>query len=159
MPGSDTPLLHHTVTNPSRTGWKMNRNGGGASLSAMEQVRHHIPSSTTSMIEVVNEGAGRLRIARTADGIELCGIQLLPYIQRHGIGSAIIEDLKAQAAAAGIPLDLTVEKDNPDTRRLYKRLGLVQVGETEQESKLDGVRSHVLRQLSLRFQGAPAVRR
>jgi len=32
----------------------------------------------------------------------------------------MIEDLKAlaQAAAAGIPLDLAVEKDNPDARRL-----------------------------------------
>jgi ribosomal protein S18 acetylase RimI-like enzyme len=102
----------------------------------MGQGRHHIPGSTTSMIEVDNERAGRLRIARTADGIELWVIQLLPYTQRHGIGSAIIEDLKAQAAAAGIPLDLSVEKDNPDARRLYKRLGLIQVGETEQESKL-----------------------
>ena len=79
---------------------------------------------------------GRLRVACTDDYIELCGIQLLPAIQRHGIGTAIIEDLKAQAAAARIPLDLGVEKDNPDARKLYERLGFVQVGETEQECKL-----------------------
>jgi ribosomal protein S18 acetylase RimI-like enzyme len=47
-----------------------------------------------------------------------------------------LEDLKAQAAAAGIPLDLAVEKDNPDARRLYERLGFVHAGETEQELKL-----------------------
>jgi GNAT superfamily N-acetyltransferase len=102
----------------------------------MEQVRAEIPDSTTSVVEVDNERVGRLRIARTADYIELCGIQLLPGMQRHGIGTAIIEDLKAQAAAAGIPLGLGVEKDNPDARRLYERLGFVQVGETEQEYSL-----------------------
>lgn len=101
-----------------------------------EQVRSDIPDSTTSVIEVDNERAGRLRIARTADCIELCGIQLLPDVQRHGIGTAVVEELKAQAVAVGVPLDLGVEKDNPDARKLYERLGFVQVGETEQECKL-----------------------
>jgi ribosomal protein S18 acetylase RimI-like enzyme len=77
-----------------------------------------------------------VRITRTAGCIELCGIQLLPGFQRHGIGTAVIEGLKAQAAAAGIPLDLGVEKDNPDARRLYERLGFVRVGETDQEFRL-----------------------
>jgi GNAT superfamily N-acetyltransferase len=102
----------------------------------MEQVRGEIPDSTTSVVEVGNERVGRLRIVRTAECIELSGIQLLPGIQRHGIGTAIIEDLKAQAAAAGIPLDLGVEKDNPDARKLYERLGFAQVDETEQEYRL-----------------------
>jgi GNAT superfamily N-acetyltransferase len=102
----------------------------------MEQIRGDVPGSTTSVIEIDNERVGRLRITRTAAYIELSGIQLLPQAQRHGIGTAIIEDLKAQAAAACIPLDLAVEKDNPDARRLYKRLGFVHAGETEQEFKL-----------------------
>jgi ribosomal protein S18 acetylase RimI-like enzyme len=102
----------------------------------MQQLRGEIPDSTTSVVEVGNQRAGRLRITRTADYIELSGIQLLPDIQRHGIGTAIIEDLKAQAAAVGIPVDLGVEKDNPQARKLYERLGFVQVGETEQERKL-----------------------
>jgi len=102
----------------------------------MEQVRDESPGSTTSVVEVGNERVGRLRISRTVGRIELCGIQLLPGFQRHGIGTAIIEDLQAQAAAAGIPIDLDVEKDNPDARKLYERLGFVQIGETDQEYKL-----------------------
>jgi len=102
----------------------------------MEQVRAEIPDSTTSVVEVDGQSAGRLRITRTAEYIELSGIQLLPDVQGQGIGSAIVEDLKAQAAAGGIPLDLGVEKDNPEARRLYERLGFIQVGETEQECKL-----------------------
>jgi ribosomal protein S18 acetylase RimI-like enzyme len=61
---------------------------------------------------------------------------LLPGFQRHGVGTAVIEGLKAQAAALGIPVDLDVEKDNPGARKLYDRLGFIQVGETEQEDKL-----------------------
>lgn len=101
-----------------------------------EQVRSDNPDRTTSVVEVDNERIGRVRITRTAGCIELSGIQVRPGFQRYGIGTAIIEDLKAQAAAAGIPLDLDVEKDNPDACRLYDRLGFVQVGETDQEFKL-----------------------
>jgi ribosomal protein S18 acetylase RimI-like enzyme len=100
------------------------------------QVRGEIANSTTSVIEIDNERVGRLRVTRTADHIELSGIQLFPQFQRHGIGTEVIQDLKAKAIAAGIPLDTGVEKDNPDAQRLYERLGFVQVGMTEQEHKL-----------------------
>jgi ribosomal protein S18 acetylase RimI-like enzyme len=101
-----------------------------------EQVRSEIPENRTSVIEVDDRSVGRLRINRAANYIELCGIQLLPASQSQGIGTAIIEDLKAQAAAAGIPLDLGVEKDNAGARKLYDRLGFVQVSETEEECGL-----------------------
>jgi GNAT superfamily N-acetyltransferase len=103
---------------------------------SMEQIRGEIPGSTTSVVEVDGERAGRLRVTRTAGRIELSGIQLLPDFQRHGIGTAIVEGLKAEAAAAGIPLELGVEKDNPDAHRLYQRLGFSQAGETDDEYKL-----------------------
>jgi ribosomal protein S18 acetylase RimI-like enzyme len=102
----------------------------------MAQIRGEVPGSTTWVIETGTERVGRLRVTRTAKRIELSGVQLLPRVQRHGIGTAIIEDLKAQAAAAGIPLDLEVEKDNPGARRLYERLGFVHAGQTAHEYKL-----------------------
>ena len=94
------------------------------------------PAARTSVIETGHQRAGRVRITRTAVSIELSGIQILPHLQRHGIGSAIIEDLKAQAAAAGLPLDLDVENDNPDARRLYERLGFIRAGQTAHEVRL-----------------------
>jgi GNAT superfamily N-acetyltransferase len=102
----------------------------------IEQVRGEVSGSTTSVVEVNNERVGRVRVTRTPEYIELSGIQLLPDFQRHGIGTGIIEDLKAQAAAVGIPVQLGVENDNPDARKLYERLGFVQVGDTDQESTL-----------------------
>jgi ribosomal protein S18 acetylase RimI-like enzyme len=101
-----------------------------------KQICGEVAGSTTSVIESGGGRAGRLRITRSADRIELSGIQLLPHVQGRGIGTAIIEDLKVEAEAAGIPLDIGVEKDNPRARRLYERLGCVQVGEDEQEHKL-----------------------
>jgi GNAT superfamily N-acetyltransferase len=106
------------------------------SRRTMGQVRSGDPGTTVSVVEVGNERVGRVRVTRTAGCIELSGIQLLPGFQRHGIGTAIIEDLKAQAAAAGVPLDLGVEKDNPGAHRLYERLGFVRAGETDQEFRL-----------------------
>jgi GNAT superfamily N-acetyltransferase len=100
------------------------------------QVRGEIAYSTTSVIEIDNERVGRLRVSRTADHIELSGIQLFPRFQRRGIGTGVIQHLKAEALAAGIPLDTGVEKDNPGARRLYERLGFVPVGMTEQEYEL-----------------------
>jgi ribosomal protein S18 acetylase RimI-like enzyme len=101
-----------------------------------KQICGEVPDSATSVIESGGEPVGRLRIIRSRDRIELSGIQLLPHVQGRGIGTAIIEGLQAEATAAGLPLDIAVEKDNPRARRLYERLGCVQVAEDEQEHKL-----------------------
>ena len=90
----------------------------------------------TSVIELYDEPIGRLRIRRTPESIELCGIQLLPELQNRGIGTAVIRGLQAEAATTGVPLDLGVEKDNPNARRLYDRLGFAKIGESDTEDKL-----------------------
>jgi ribosomal protein S18 acetylase RimI-like enzyme len=100
------------------------------------QICGDVAEATTSVIVSAGEPVGRLRVIRGQERIELCGIQLLPSVQGRGIGTAIIEDLKAEARAAGVPLDIAVEKDNPRARRLYERLGCVQVAEDEREHKL-----------------------
>jgi ribosomal protein S18 acetylase RimI-like enzyme len=97
-----------------------------------KQVLGEVPESTSSVIEFGGEPVGRLRVIRSRDRMELSGIQLLPRIQGRGIGTAIIEDLKAEAEAARICLDIGVEKDNARARRLYERLGCVQVAEDEE---------------------------
>jgi ribosomal protein S18 acetylase RimI-like enzyme len=101
-----------------------------------KQIRGEVPESTTGVIEFGGERVGRLRVIRSRDRHELSGIQVLPRAQGRGIGTAIIEELKAEAAADGVCLDIGVEKDNPRARRLYERLGCVQVAEDEQEHKL-----------------------
>ena len=98
-----------------------------------QQVRGEIPDSTTSVVTAYGVDVGRLRVVRTAELVELAGLQLLPAHQGRGLGSRVIRDLMAEAASSGRGFGLSVEKDNPRARALYERLGLVVVGEDGDE--------------------------
>ncbi|MFC6161572.1 GNAT family N-acetyltransferase [Kribbella jiaozuonensis] len=87
------------------------------------------PATDLSVIELDGQRVGRLRVSRTPEAVELNGIQLHPDVQNRGIGTAIITELQAEAAGRGVPLELHVERDNPDARRLYDRLGFHKTGE------------------------------
>jgi ribosomal protein S18 acetylase RimI-like enzyme len=65
---------------------------------------------------------GRLYIERRADEIRGIDIALLPDCRQAGIGTAILQDLLAEAARHGKPFRIHVEKFNR-AQRLYKRLG------------------------------------
>ena len=104
-----------------------------------EQVRGEVEHSETSVIEIEGERAGRLRVVRAPDHMELAGIQLLPAHQGHGIGTHLIEQFLVEARDAGLPARISVEKDNPRARALYERLGFVRVGETDTEVQLEWV--------------------
>lgn len=101
-----------------------------------EHVRGEVPFSSTSVIEVEGTAVGRLRVVRDGTRIELAGIQLRPEVQSRGIGSRVIEDLKSEATRSGLPLELSVEHDNPRARALYERLGFVQIGTDDDEAML-----------------------
>jgi GNAT superfamily N-acetyltransferase len=78
--------------------------------STRQQLCEHDSGSTTYIVAADNEPVSRLRVIRSDDAIELAGIQLLPIVQNRGIGTAVINDLKAEAAVRGCPLDLEVER-------------------------------------------------
>ena len=75
---------------------------------------------------IVHEGedVGRLYLDEESARFNLIDIALLPAGRGRGLGSAILEDVLEQAAAAGKPVMIHVEKHNP-ARRLYDRLGFV----------------------------------
>jgi GNAT superfamily N-acetyltransferase len=98
-----------------------------------QQIADPAGESTTYVIEVAGRPAGRLRVVRAPDQIQLGGIQLSPGHRSCGIGTRIIPALLAEARAAGLPVTLTVDKDNPRAHALYVRLGFAEVGETGDE--------------------------
>ena len=55
-------------------------------------------------------------------------IALLPAYRNAGIGSALLHALMAEAAQAGKPVRIHVEKQNP-ALRLYTRLGFVPIAD------------------------------
>ena len=93
--------------------------------------------STTYVIEIQGERAGRLRVVRTREFVEVAGIQLLPAHQGHGIGTHLIEQLVVEAHQAGLPARAAVQPDNPRARALYERLGFVAIGEEDGETLLE----------------------
>lgn len=105
----------------------------GFSEMTAQQIADPEGASTTYVIEEDGQRAGRLRVVRTQDQIELAGIQLLPGHQSRGIGTRIITDLLREASDAGLPMTLSVEKDNPRALSLYQRLGFVVASETDEE--------------------------
>ena len=95
------------------------------------------PDCILSVIESEGHSIGRLRVIRTDEKITLAGIQLLPEFQNKRIGTTLIEELKREAEQKTIPLYISVEKDNPNAQRLYKRLGFRMVGQDDQEYHLE----------------------
>jgi RimJ/RimL family protein N-acetyltransferase len=99
----------------------------------LEQVRGEVADSSTSVVAAYGADVGRLRVVRADGLVELAGLQLLPPHQGRGLGTRVVRDLMAEAAASGRTFGLSVEKDNPRARALYERLGLVVVGEDGDE--------------------------
>lgn len=92
-------------------------------------VQGKVPDSTTYVIRSGEARAGRLRVVRERHRLFLAGIQLMPQFRNAGIGTAVITQLLQEARDLMQPVDLTVDKVNPDAERLYRRLGFERIGE------------------------------
>ncbi|WP_051275818.1 N-acetyltransferase [Marmoricola sp. URHB0036] len=90
----------------------------------------------TSVIVVDGAGAGRLRVVRTPESIELAGIQLLPAYQGIGIGRLVLAGIKQESSSTRVPIELTVELDNPRAKAFYEREGFRHVASTDTDHVL-----------------------
>lgn len=77
------------------------------------------------VVERQGQPIGRLYVARAMDGRHLVDIALMPEWQGKGIGARLIDQVLADARAAGRPVHLHVRPHNP-ARRLYLRKGFVE---------------------------------
>ncbi|RZA29395.1 MAG: N-acetyltransferase [Lysobacteraceae bacterium] len=96
----------------------------------LARVMHHFDCAEV----LTHEGSpvGLLKLRREAEAWEIVQIQLGHRLQGHGIGRALLEEVLADAAIAGVEVRLSVLKANP-ARRLYERLGFRTVGEDAHE--------------------------
>ena len=88
--------------------------------------QEHYPGAAFDVILVDGQPAGRLYVAREDDEIRIVDIALLPEYRNRGIGTRLLRGLQSEAAAAGKPLSIHVERFNP-ALRLYERLGFRQI--------------------------------
>ena len=84
--------------------------------------QEHYAGAGFDVILVDGQPAGRLYVAREADEIRIVDIALLPDFCNRGVGTTLLRGLQSEAAAAGKPLRIHVERFNP-ALRLYERLG------------------------------------
>lgn len=90
------------------------------------------------IIERAGLPVGILKVTRDGREWQLVQIQLAPELQGQGIGRALVDELCAEARAAGAALTLHVLHQNP-ARRLYESLGfrVVEVGDHDFVMRLD----------------------
>jgi len=88
--------------------------------------QEHYGAAQFNVVLVSDQPAGRLYVSREGDEIRIVDIALLPNFCNRGIGSTLLRGLQSEAAAAGKPLRIHVERFNP-ALSLYHRLGFRQV--------------------------------
>jgi GNAT superfamily N-acetyltransferase len=97
---------------------------------------HPAPDPTCSDLEnsriVERNGApvGYLTLERTPDHLRLRKLYLAPGHQGHGLGKQLLHIARAEAAAAGLPLRLSVLRPNTRALNFYLREGLEPVEAT-----------------------------
>ena len=80
------------------------------------------PDAAYDVIEQHGESIGRIYVDVRPESVQLMEITLLPECRGQGMGTALIQQVIAQADALGLPISLFVEPENP-AQRLYARLG------------------------------------
>lgn len=104
-----------------------------------EQERHfraYFPDAERGVVEIDGAPAGRLYVQRRAVEMLLLDITLFPERRCQGVGTALLRDLQERACADRVPLRLVVEGFNP-ARRLFERLGFVEVGQEGRYRQLE----------------------
>jgi ribosomal protein S18 acetylase RimI-like enzyme len=86
------------------------------------------PKARFDIIELDDESIGRVVVDRPGHEVHIVDQAIVPRMRNQGIGTAMMRTLMDEAAAAGIPVRLTVGSSNDPSLRLYLRLGFVPTG-------------------------------
>ena len=103
----------------------------------LQRRSYRLASPTAEELVVLVDGVpvGRLFVDRADAAISILDIALLPEQRGRGIGTRVIEGLQVEASRSGAHVRLQVEHGNA-ARRLYARLGFVEVGRDEFRSAM-----------------------
>ena len=84
--------------------------------------RTNYAGASFEVVVVDGLDAGRLYLWEGPSELRIVDVAPLPEARRGGIGTRLLEDVKARASAAGKAVTIHVERMNP-ALRLYERLG------------------------------------
>lgn len=111
------------------TGWPPETQQAFLQQQHVAQHDHYFtvyPHGEWLIVERAGEAIGRLYLADQGHELHLIDISLVAAERGKGLGSAILDDLLADARARGKGIELYVELFNP-ARNLYRRLGFARV--------------------------------
>jgi ribosomal protein S18 acetylase RimI-like enzyme len=97
--------------------------------------RAGFPEGESQIIEWNGTPAGWLFFVKTATGVHLVEIMILPECRGHGVGTKAVRQVIS--LADGEPVRLTVNVLNGGAIRLYERLGFRRVGGTEVQHEME----------------------
>lgn len=81
------------------------------------------PEARFDIVELDGERIGRIVVNRPGDRIHIVDQAIIPTLRGQGLGTAIMRQLMAEAAAEGLFMTLKVSNANDPSMRLYSRLG------------------------------------
>jgi ribosomal protein S18 acetylase RimI-like enzyme len=96
-----------------------------------EEFRRCFNLAEVRVIRWDGQDAGALRVQERAEELFIASIEVHPSFQRHGIGTAAVRAVIAEAARQSKPVALRVLKGNIGARNLYQRLGFGITGEND----------------------------
>jgi ribosomal protein S18 acetylase RimI-like enzyme len=85
--------------------------------------RAQYPNADHEIVLREGQPAGRILVDRARTEYLLVDISMAPAHQGHGMGTALLSGLIAEARQAGVPLRCSVATNNPGSLRLHRRLG------------------------------------
>lgn len=109
--------------------WDHARKAAFLAMQFQAQHRHYLTNYTDTaycVIQSQNQDVGRLYVARWPSELRIVELALLPAFRNRGIGGDILRSILREADAAGKPVSVHVEQQNP-ARALYERHGFVPV--------------------------------
>jgi GNAT superfamily N-acetyltransferase len=89
--------------------------------------RQRYPNSEHRIVTVHGDDAGRIWVNYRDDEVRLIDIMLLPSFQERGVGTELINRVKAEARRLGAPVRHMVHRDNYDAQSFYRRLGFKEI--------------------------------
>jgi len=105
-----------------------------AFLTSQFNAQHHhyqtyYKTASFDVVEQNGQPIGRFYVDRWTNEIRIVDIALLPAFRNQGIGSHLLQQIRAEGQATHKTVSIHVEKYNP-AYHLYSQLGFQKIGET-----------------------------
>jgi ribosomal protein S18 acetylase RimI-like enzyme len=88
-------------------------------------------SSMTSVVRLNSRTVGYLQVRYEPHRVYIQNIALHPEFQNKGIGTTLLNEVKTEATARQVPLELAVFRTNGSAQRFYERRGFLRSSESK----------------------------